>query len=268
MDPAVRGAKRGIYVEGGTLLWICAVYLVSFGCYLPLLLEQSGKNVPGGLLLLRYGFVLVPAAISLIAWVREGGIKTCLLRQCKPVSRKEAGLCAVMALTGVAAACGYSLAEKTNLFGSAYPSMLSLAGGCVYLFATALAEETAWRGFLYQRMAAGGNRPAAAAASGMLWAVWHIPMWWIRNALPVEEIAALLLWAALLGSVLAMFYSAFSNIVSAALLHMTCNICWIAPAKCNVPVLLLGILVCCAVQKGHGGKADDQKERTGDGKQI
>lgn len=236
-------------MEGRTLLWLCAVYLLSFICYLPLLLEQSGKTVPGGLLLLRYGFVLVPAAASLAVWVCEGSIKDCLLRRFKRISRKEAGLCGVTALAGIAVTCGYSLAEKTNLFASTYPSVLSLAGGCAYLFATALAEEAGWRGFLFQRMAEGENRLAAAAASGGLWALWHIPMWWIRNALPVTEIAALLLWAVLLGIVLSMFYSAFSNIVSGALLHMTCNICWLAPAKYNVPTLLLGLLLCRALQK-------------------
>lgn len=249
VDPAVSGGSRTLRMEGRTLLWLCAVYLLSFACYLPLLLEQSGRTVPEGLLLLRYGFVLVPAAAALIVRTREGSIKTCLLRCLKPISFKEAGLCGVMALAGIAVTCGYSLAEKNDLFASAYPSVLSLAGGCVYLFATALAEEAAWRGFLFQRMAAGGSRLAAATVSGGLWAVWHIPMWWIRNALPVAEIAALLLWALLLGAVLSMFYSSFSNIVSAALLHMTCNVCWLAPAKYNVPVLLLGILLCWMAQR-------------------
>ena len=249
MDPAVSGAKQRICTEGKIFLWVCAVYLVSFGCYLPLLLEQSGKTVPGGLLLLRYGFVLVPAAVSLAVWVCEGSIKDCLLRHFKRISRREAGLCGVMALAGITVTCGYSLAEKTGLFASTYPSVLSLAGGCAYLFATALAEEAGWRGFLFRRMAEGKDRLAAAAASGGLWALWHIPMWWIRNALPVAEIAALLLWAVLLGIVLSLFYSAFSNIVSAALLHMTCNVCWLAPAKYNVPALLLGLLLCRALQK-------------------
>lgn len=245
----MRDGSRALRIEGRTLPWVCAVYLVSFGCYVPLLLKQCGKTVPGGLLSLRYGFVLVPAVISLIAWAREGSIKACLLRHFKPISSKEAGLCGAMALAGIAVTCGYSLVEKTNLFAGTYSSIVSLAGGCAYLFATALAEEAAWRGFLFQRMAAGGGRLAAAAVSGVLWAVWHIPMWSIRNGLPAGEIAALLLWAVLLGSLLSIFYKRYSNLVSAALLHLTCNVCWLAPAKCNVLVLLLGSLLCWSVQQ-------------------
>lgn len=245
----MRDGSRTLRIEGRTFPWVCAVYLVSFGCYVPLLLKQCGKTVPGGLLSLRYGFVLVPAVISLIAWAREGSIKACLLRHFKPISSKEAGLCGAMALAGIAVTCGYSLVEKTDLFAGTYSSIVSLAGGCAYRFATALAEEAAWRGFLFQRMAAGGSHPAAAAVSGVLWAVWHIPMWSIRNGLPAGEIAALLLWAVLLGSLLSIFYKRFSNLVSAALLHLTCNVCWLAPAKCNVLVLLLGSLLCWSVQQ-------------------
>lgn len=246
---AVRDGSRTLRIEGITLLWAGAVYLISFGCYVPLLLKQCGKTVPGGLLSLRYGFVLVPAVISLIAWAREGNIKACLLRHFKPISFKEAGLCGAMALAGIAVTCGYSFVEKTDLFAGTYSSMASLAGNCVYLFATALAEEAAWRGFLFQRLAEGGSHPTAAAVSGVLWAVWHIPMWSIRNSLPAGEIAALLLWAVLLGSLLAIFYKKFSNLVSAALLHLACNVCWLAPAKYNVPVLLLGSLLCWSIQQ-------------------
>ncbi len=236
-------------IDGTIPVWVCAVYLLSFACYLPLLLERCGKAVPGGLLLLRYGFVLVPAAVSFVFWLREGCLKTGLLRQCKRISLKEAGGCGIMALSGIAVTGGYSLAEGVGLFGDAYPSVLSLVGSCVYLFATALAEEAAWRGFLFRRMAAGGDRLTAAAVSGGLWAVWHIPMWWIRNALAPAEIAALLLWALLLGMALSLFYGRFSNIVSAALLHMTCNVCWLAPAKYNVIALLAVILLGWALRK-------------------
>ena len=48
---------------------------------------------------------------------------------------------------------------------------------------------------------------------------------------------------------LSLFYGRFSNIVSAALLHMTCNVCWLAPAKYNVIALLAVILLGWALRK-------------------
>ena len=53
-------------------LWVSAVYVLSFICYVPTLLEQNGIIIPNGLLYLKYLYVCIPAmaAIFLLIGVR------------------------------------------------------------------------------------------------------------------------------------------------------------------------------------------------------
>lgn len=42
-------------------VWICVVYVLSFICYVPVLLEQKGIIIPNVLLYLKYLYVCIPA---------------------------------------------------------------------------------------------------------------------------------------------------------------------------------------------------------------
>ena len=231
------------------VLWVLAVYALSFICYVPLLLRLSGAMVPGFLLYARYLFILIPALISAIFLVGEGTVKDCWLDSLKKISANEIIVCIVAALIGALATCGYSFWQKTGLFRNAYPSILSLAASAVYLFITALAEEMAWRGFLLKRIAAGGKRALSAGVTGVIWAVWHIPRWTIRNSLGWKEVIPLLIWAVLISLVLGMVWFGFENLLSVSLLHMIFNICFLAPAKYNNVVIFSGIMICYIFRK-------------------
>ena len=235
--------------DAKNVLWVLAVYALSFICYVPLLLRQSGAMVPGVLLYARYLFILIPASISAIFLVGEGAVKACWFDSFKKISASEIIACIVVTLIGVLTTCGFSFWQKTGLFRNAYPSVLSFAVSVVYLFLTALAEEMAWRGFLLKRIAAGGKRALSAGVTGVIWAVWHIPMWAIRNSLGLEEVIPLLIWAVLTSLFLGMAYFRFENLLSAALLHMIFNICFLAPAKYNDIVIFAGIMICYIFRK-------------------
>ncbi len=239
--------------DAKNILWVLAVYAFSFICYVPMLLRQSGTMVPGVLLYARYLFILVPALISAAFLAGEGAVKNCWFDRFKKISANEIIVCIVVALIGVLTTCGYSFWRKTGLFHNAYPSILSLAASAGYLLATALAEEMAWRGFLLKHIAAGGKKALAAGVAGVIWAVWHIPMWTIRNSLGLEEVIPLLIWAVLISLVLGMAWFRFENLVSVSLLHMVFNICFLAPAKYNDVVILIGIIVCCIIRKYKKG---------------
>ena len=45
-------------------LWVSVVYVLSFICYVPTLLEQSGIIIPNGLLYLKYLYVCIPAMVQ------------------------------------------------------------------------------------------------------------------------------------------------------------------------------------------------------------
>lgn len=227
-----------------TALWVLAVYALSFICYVPLLMRQYGAMVPGVLLHARYLFILVPALISGIFLAGEGAVKACWSGSFKKISAAEIMICIAAALIGVLTTCGYSFWWKAGPFSYAYPSILSFAASAVYLFATALMEELAWRGFLLKRIAAGGKKPLAAGLTGVIWAIWHIPMWTIRNSLGPAEVIPLLIWAILISFILGMVYFRFENLLSVSLLHMTFNICFSAPTKYNIIVVLISFIIC------------------------
>lgn len=235
------------------MLWVLAVYVLSFTCYLPMLLRQSGAMVPDSLLYLRYFFVLIPVLISAMFLTGEHAVKSCWLNGFKKISIKEIFLCIAAALIGLLTACGYSLWQEAELFCHAYPSPSAFAFSAVYLFATALAEEMAWRGFLLKRIAAGREMALSAGIVGMIWAVWHIPMWTVRNSLGPEEVIPLLIWAVLISLVLGMAYFQFENLLSVSLLHMVFNICFLAPAKYNDIVVFFGIMICYPFKKYKRG---------------
>lgn len=247
-----------------TAIWIFAVYIFSFLCYAPLLAKRMGAEPPEALSYLRYGFVLVPALVSLVFLVCEGGGKAYAADNFKTFSLKEAIFCGIAVLTGVLTTWAYSYVQRIDLFGSAYPSLVSLAAGCAYLYVTALAEEAAWRGFFLKRMAAGGKRISASLFVGVVWAVWHIPMWSLRNLLDFWEIVPLFLWTVLLSLVLGLFYCTFENLFSVSLLHMLFNVCFLAPAGYNCAVIFVGIVIGFLYRKrkgaGHGRPTGKSKK--------
>ncbi len=251
--------------KGKTAIWIFAVYMFSFLCYAPLLAKRLGAEPPEALSYLRYGFVLVPALVSLVFLLREGGGKPYAADSFKTVSLKEIAFCSAVALAGVLVTWVYSYWRRVDLFGSTYPSFVSLAAGCTYLYVTALVEEAAWRGFFLKRMAEGGKRIKASLFVGVVWAVWHIPMWSLRNSLGLREIIPLFLWTILLSLVLGMFYCTFENLFSVSLLHMLFNVCFLAPAGYNSIILFTGIFIGLLYRKRRrmvrSGKETDHDRR-------
>ncbi len=235
-----------------TALWVFLVWFFSFLCYTPMLLDQLGAPVPAALFSLKYGFLLVPALVTLLFSAGKPGGLARFARGFRRITRKEAVFCGCAALAGISFTSLCSLVKQIDFFGSAYSSLLSMAGSCVYLFVTALLEEFAWRGWLFQHILAVGGRPAALFFTGAAWAVWHLPMWLIRNSLGLREVAPLFLWAMLLSVVLGLFYEAFGNLISAALLHMLFNTCFLAPTAYQNILVLFGIVLFLSFEKWRG----------------
>ena len=74
---------------------------------------------------------------------------------------------------------------------------------------------------------------------GAVWAVWHIPMWIIRNSLGMEQIVWLCIWTLLVSAVLGIIYYQCRNILLIAIMHAAFNICYLAPIQYNIVVLAI-----------------------------
>lgn len=247
---SIFSAERG---NKEILRWTGTVYALSFLCWLPLLLEQRGADPPDSLLGLRYLFVLVPAAVSAVFLVKGRGLKSYWLTGFQRISVRALLFCLAAGLAGWLLAAAYGLAGGEPLFSAAYPSVRAFISAFVYLYATALAEELAWRGYLFRKLSNGRPRMKAALLSGVIWAFWHVPMWMIRNGLGWRDVLPLLVWAALLGIVLGEFYGRYGSLPAAALLHAAFNTFFLTPAIYNDLVLFLAITVYYAIKKYRKG---------------
>ena len=61
-------------------LWVSVVYVLSFICYVPTLLEQNGIIIPNGLLYLKYLYVCIPAIATIFLLICEQNIKVYFTR--------------------------------------------------------------------------------------------------------------------------------------------------------------------------------------------
>lgn len=253
MAPACPILKAKAWSPGKTLLWAGLVLGLSFLCYLPLLLRQKGLFVPEPVLWARYGFVGVPLGVSW-AFALFQRRRWPLSLFTAPIKPRALLFCLIPAGMGLAVSGGYALwGGRPELFAQSYPSAQALLMGCAYLYATALVEELAWRGFLLTELLTVMRAPAALALSGLLWALWHIPMWSIRNGLGLGEVLLYLLWSFLLSLIFGAYFLRWGSAPATALAHMLFNACFLAPIEYNLiggALILLGI----AARKGTAGR--------------
>ncbi len=217
-------------------LWVSVVYVLSFLCYVPALLEQKGIIVPNGLLYLKYFYVCIPAMAAIFLLICEKSIKAYFTRMFSgKITIKSIFIGVIWIAAGIFVTCCYSFIVKTDVFKKTYSTGISLFTSCIYLLITAFAEEIAWRGFLLERLPF--KKIKSVLMVGAVWAVWHLPMWIIRNSLGMEQIVWLCLWTMLVSFVLGMTYYQCRNIGLIAVMHAAFNLCYLAPIQYNMVVL-------------------------------
>lgn len=221
------------------VLWTALVWALSLACYLPMLLLRRGLPVPPAAVSLKYGFVLVPLGVSAAFAARRGELRPWLTASfSRPIGLPSLLLCALFGGAGLALSYVYGVwSGRADLWRSAYPTAASAAAGCVYLLITALLEELAWRGFLLRAVSEAAGKRSALVYTGLAWAVWHIPMWSIRNALGWEEIAVYFLGTLLLSLLFGVYFLRYGNVLTVSLLHMLFNTCFLAPMSWTIPLL-------------------------------
>lgn len=224
-------------------LWVCGVYVLSFICYVPALLEQNGIVIPNILLYLKYLYVCIPAIVTIFLLICEQNIKVYFVQMFSgKITIKYILIWAICMGAGILGSYCYSFIVGADVFKSIYLTVTSLLTSCIYLLITAFVEEIAWRGFLLERLPF-QKKISSVIFVGVVWAVWHMPMWIIRNSLGIEQIVCLCIWTLLVSVVLGITYYQCRNILLIAILHATFNICYLAPMQYNIVVLAAVISV-------------------------
>lgn len=210
-------------------MWIMLVLIISTICYLPMYLEQLGCAVPDIFIQLKYFFVLIPIIFSLIYIKKKRGIKKWLRGLfVQKVGAEPLVLCGVIAFCGVL--CTY-LSDGKTIDG------ISLIFHAFYLFCMAALEEIAWRGFRLESLLQRKTENIAIRIVSMEWAIWHVPMWMIRNAVGMNEIFFWLIYTALVGTILGKCMVRYQNILVPMILHTVFNVCFLMPIQKGVIVV-------------------------------
>lgn len=216
-------------------VWIFAVYVLSFVCYVPVLLNQSGIIIPNILLYAKYLYVCIPSIAAVFLLICEQNVKVYFIQMFSgKITAKRILIWAVCMAAGMLGSYFYSLITGVNV--NRYLSTESLLANCMYLLITALVEEIAWRGFLLERSPF-KKKTISVIFVGAVWAVWHMPMWIIRNSLGFGEIVWLCMWTVIVSVGLGMIYYQCRNILLTTIIHATFNICYLAPMQYNVVIL-------------------------------
>ena len=224
-------------------LWVSAVYVLSFICYVPALLEQNGIIIPNIVLYLKYLYVCIPAIVTIFLLICEQNVKVLFFHMLSgKITVKYILIWAICLGVGIMSSYCYSFIVGADVFKSIYLTVTSLVSSCIYLLITAIVEEIAWRGFLLERLSF-EKRISSVIFVGVVWAVWHMPMWIIRNSLGIEQIVCLCIWTLLVSVVLGITYYRCRNILLIAILHATFNICYLAPMQYNIVALAIVISV-------------------------
>lgn len=225
-------------------LWTFLVWTLSFLCYLPMLLDKNGVHIPKAAYSLKYLFVVMPLAVSVLFALKQKCLKDfCSGLFAEKINFRSIFICVILGCTGLLFSYIYAIvSDKTDLFLHSYPSAAAVAVNCSYLFVTAFAEEIAWRGFLLNKIISANGKKTAFIYVGFVWAIWHIPMWAIRNSLRFNEIIIYFIYTVIISFILGMIFCAYKNIFTVSFAHMLINTCYIAPVKYNV-ILLGSILI-------------------------
>ena len=97
-------------------LWVSVVYVLSFLCYVPTLLEQNGMIIPNGLLYLKYLYVCIPTIAAIFLLIYEQNIKVFFTRMFSGKITIKYILTGVICMAaGIFASYCYSFIVKTDV---------------------------------------------------------------------------------------------------------------------------------------------------------
>ena len=225
------------------LLWTFFVLILSYLCYLPTFLVKKGIDISHVILNVKYLFIAIPFLVSTLFLLKQKDLKKWFHALFfEKINFQAIICCIVIGSIGLCFSIIYCMiAEEYHLFTDNYPTVFAVIFQCCYLFATALLEEIAWRGFLLNKLVAAKGKKIAFVYVGIVWAIWHIPMWAVRNSLGFQEIILYFIWTIFISFILGMLFYKYKNILIVSLSHTVFNTCYLTPVNYNV--ILLGCML-------------------------
>jgi membrane protease YdiL (CAAX protease family) len=170
---------------GSTLVFFALAFAVSWGCWIPLAKSSVPHPSPFASAL-AFGGAMVPALVALaLTWRAEGaaGLRSILVR----VLRWDMGARWYAFALAYMAAIKLTVALLHRLLTGSWPQF-GATPLYVILFVIATStpfqagEEIGWRGYALPRLAARWGFGPASIGLGVVWALWHLPIFFIGGA--------------------------------------------------------------------------------------
>lgn len=215
-------------------MWTFLVWIFSAICYVPLYLCHQQVEVPDTLLNLKYLFILVPLLFTLVFLLINKSLRKWIKDLFENRFRIEAfGLCLVVAVVGI---------TFSNILAVQEWDLPTILVGMVYFFCMAFIEEIVWRGYRLKKLMQVKKETVAILFVSIEWAIWHIPMWTMRNMIGIEEIVFWILYTVIVGVILGRLFLRYRNVLVPVLMHTILNACFLMPIHLNI-IILVGILI-------------------------
>ena len=138
----------------------------------------------------------------------------------------------VIALGVPFAVCG-AAAVLWTVAGNSAPGLGSVSALEIVIFVLVIGEETGWRGFLLPRLRGHMSLPAAGIVSGIVWTLWHLPLY-LQPGQGLVAFVAFAWWVIPFALLMAyVVEGARFSVLVATVMHGAANV--------SIPLLLPGI---------------------------
>ena len=215
------------------------------------------RVVPGGSASHLPGLLGPAFAAIVVTWLLQGRTGLADLgRRCVTIGHPLRALGFLLVPSGVAALTIAALALSGNALPDkaaflAYPgvpaTLSAVPALALIIILNGFGEELGWRGWLLEHLVQRHGRLGAAFRVGLIWAVWHIPLFWVNQSMAdmVGPMLAGWLISLLLGSfVMAHVYFATGrSVLAAALWHVVFNLSVATPATAGLVAVVTSTVV-------------------------
>lgn len=230
---------------------------LSWGYWLALLAQ--GRRVGPGSSVTHFPGLLGPMLAAIVVTAAIGGRKA-LCELCRRMFWLGPGWLSKLMLAlsplalGAAAFAAMDIVGKPLPRADAFALFPGLPAGwplaavvAVVVVVNGFGEETGWRGFLSEHLMRTQGRVRAALWVGLLWALWHLPLFWLNTGMGALVGPVLVGWlfALVCGAfVLAQVYLATGrSILCVALWHAAYNLMVAPDIGTGVPAAIVGTAV-------------------------
>jgi len=170
--------------KGSVWLYFALCYLISWACWITVVKYSSPNTLAGGVVL--YLGTFTPAIVSLALTFRAGGrpgVDALLARLARANVGARWYVFATLFFVTIKLAAALILRLSTGVWPRFGTEPLVLIPFAILIsWPVQAGEELGWRGFALPRMAARFGLAPASLLLGVLWALWHLPLFYLRGA--------------------------------------------------------------------------------------